>query len=117
MRFLKNTEKIMTPIYCFTLDEYTGHIDVYKIEKYVERNYYHDTGFAYNRPNKQGYQARFDFRKSQIDRLVNWRVYSYDPSLEHATQIMIDGLKERQKDFEFKEKKYRNALEQMGVAI
>lgn len=77
----------MQPIYCFK-ELPTGEITKREIPEYNVRELYnHKKVYYYIISNR-----RYDFKESDIDKLIRDRVYSYDPDIEHARKVILNSL-------------------------
>lgn len=80
-------------LYCFKFDEKTGDIDVDEIKEFRVVNLSKYVPRYVIRFIKNG--TGCSIRESNLNKLVNWRVYSFDPSLENAKYVIKRDIKKR----------------------
>lgn len=103
----------MQTLYCFKLDELTGMISRTAIEKYKE---YHPSVYF---PNKVRYDFSigynsFSVNGENIDKFVNWKVYSFADDIEKAKKIMSEDLKDRLVKAEKDVKRFSSVIKKLG---
>lgn len=103
----------MTPLYRFQLDEDTGRITRTVIEDY------HISHPSLYVPNRVHYLyvtrgIRHDIHGENIDKFVNWQVYSFSESIENAKNIMLANLKARYKQAISDTKRFATVIDKLG---
>ena len=78
----------MEPLFLFKLDEHTGRISRLKISKYEQGKFV---------SNKMYYRykwcgATYYVYSNDLDRVKNWRVYSFSDDICHARQLFHDEI-------------------------
>lgn len=84
----------IVPLYCFKLDEFTGEITRIVIENF---HTVHPSKYI---PDRVNYTFRigkttYDVHGSNIDKFINWKVYSFTDDIDKAKNIMYESLKAR----------------------
>ena len=84
----------IVPLYCFKLDEFTGEITRIVIENF---HTVHPSKYI---PDRVNYTFRigkttYDVHGSNIDKFINWKVYSFTDDIDKAKNIMFEDIKMR----------------------
>lgn len=104
----------MNPLYRFFLDEETGEITRAVIDNY------HTTHPSKYLPNKVHYVYRnkngisHDVHGENIDKFVNWQVYSFSESEENARAVILDNLRMRYKKAILDTKRFATVIDKLG---
>ena len=104
----------MNPLYRFYLDEETGEITRTVIDNY------HTTHPSKYLPNKVHYVYRgkngisHDIHDENIDKFVNWQVYSFSDSKENARAVILDNLRMRYKKAILDTKRFATVIDKLG---
>lgn len=78
----------MIPLYRFKLNEETGEISKTVITDYhVSHSRYKGIDYLYMLNG-----IRHDVHYKNLDKLVNWKVYSFNGDLEQAKKVILDNL-------------------------
>ena len=85
---------MMNPLYCFRLDFETGKVTRYTIDNYV----YRDTGYSHYhhvysfKADIGSSQYHYDVRDEIIDRFVSQKIFSFNPDMRSAIEIIEETL-------------------------
>ena len=103
----------MKPIYRFGLNTEDGTIEVREITDYEYRTTpYGDNYYKYRGKSQWNYA-----REKNFDKMVNNAVYSFNPSEEHAKEIMRGALIDKRYELVTKLGKVEDLLRSLKFAI
>ena len=102
----------MIPLYCFKLDEFTGKISREVIEEY---HTVHPSTYV---PNKVIYKYKCkqngcDIRGENIDKFVNWKVYTFIDDIDRVRNIILDNLTMRHTQAQIDVQRFSAVIERM----
>lgn len=80
----------MNPLYRFDFDEETGNVNRVQIDSYSQKRW--STGEEFYRYEEIRGNVKHCYLKSDIDRYKSGRLYSFDPDMEHAKEIIKHTL-------------------------
>lgn len=86
----------MEPLYCFKLNEQSGEVTCIKISKYERRCL-----CEYTQTYALKYKERFtgikrEIRESNLDKFLNWKVYTFNSDPFHAYEIIRKSLEDKE---------------------
>jgi hypothetical protein len=101
------------PLYRYQLDEDTGEISCTAIEDY------HITHPSKYMPKRVHYcyvtkGIRHDIHGENIDKFVNWQVYSFSDNEENVRDIMLSNLRMRYKKALMDTKRFATVIDKLG---
>lgn len=96
-------------LYCFKLDEYTGIITKEEITHYnIVDVGYRDQKIAYFYKTSKDYVCEvYDIN---IDKLVNWKIHSFNPSLIDAYNIALKAIADKTNMLKIEYERYDKLL-------
>lgn len=101
-------------LYKFVLDEETGTISTVKITKYKYQQYANGREFLRYGIKSASYYC---YLATDLDAFKSGRVYSFNPDVEHARQIMIEALHSKYKVALDSCAKFEEILKRMGEDV
>ena len=103
----------MIPLYCFKLDKDTGIITRETIEEYhtVHPSMYIPSRVIYKYKNRQN---GCDIHGENLDKFVNWKVYSFNSDTERAKKIILENLIMRHTKAQYDAMRFSDVIEKLG---
>lgn len=101
-------------LYKFVLDKETGTISTVEITKYKYQQYSNGVEFLRYGTKSTTYYCCF---ATDLDAFRSGRVYSFNPDVEHARQIMIEALQNKYKVALDSCTKFQDILQRMGENV
>ena len=82
-------------LYCFKLDEKSAEITRFEIDNYHERNFYGKPHIVYHHKLDCKYASNHDIMEDNLDKLVHFKVHTFNPDIENAKAIINSELVEK----------------------
>ena len=101
-------------LYKFVLSEETGTISTVEITKYKYQQYANGREFLRYSMKSTSYYC---YLATDLDAFKSGRVYSFNPDVEHARQIMIEALQDKYKVALDSCTKFQGILKRMGANV
>lgn len=102
------------PLYKFVLNEETGTISTVKITKYKYQQYANGREFLRYGLKSASYYC---YLATDLDAFKSGRVYSFNPDVEHARQIIIQALQDKYETAMNSCTKFEEILKRMGENV
>lgn len=103
----------METLYRFLLDEDTGNITKTVIDDYhtvqPSRYFPKRTRYVYRRNG-----ISHEVHSENIDKFINWQVYSFSDNEENARDVMLDNLRMRYKKAILDTKRFATVIDKLG---
>lgn len=106
-------------LYCYKVDEVTGQITQYEIKDYefhksVFGSKNHDT-WSFRGIISKDCNYRYCIERFKMDRYVSQKVFTFNPSIEYAHNIIKKTINGKIIKAQYEEKKYKELLGKIGA--
>lgn len=104
-------------LYCFRLDEHTGLTEKFEVIEYNKVCLSKYTGrhaFFYKHTLGKETETKYEVYESNLDRLVNWKVHSFNSDAEHARQIILDTLLKKEEKARTDLERWQNVINKLN---
>ena len=112
----------METLYCFKYDKENGKLTKIEISEYATRvNKYTDRKtYYFNKPRINKSSGLYQVPEEKIDRFVSDKVFTFNPDVENAKQIIYSTLEEKRNKAELEYHKYQeelNKINERGIKV
>ena len=99
-------------LYCFEFNEDTGEISKEEITEYKVSHPYNLPAFSHIKQYRFKYKGRnITIKDDKLDKFLNWKVYTFNDSLENVKSIIYDTIYNKKVEFEKQYNRYTELLE------
>ena len=99
-------------LYCFEFNEDTGELSKEEITEYKVSHPYSLPAFSNIKQYRFKYKGRnIIIRDDKLDKFLNWKVYTFNDSLENVKSIIYDTIYNKRAEYEKQYNRYTKLLE------